>query len=365
VHAATGLTRTGRLLGCDAIHTLVTTPADALALFQRSALKLATLKRVVIAWPEMIIEEGASAQLDATLAETAGIQRILVTSDCAKTGDFVERHARRAPLVNACTLRERPTTAVRYAVADYHAVESVVHCALDIFDPASAAIWDPTPDAEVRWREFSEDPTVRVSSDPGTAPVDLAIATTLPTADALEALAVVAADILVVVRAWQIPYLGSIAARNRFMQLTGDVDRARDRAAQLRDEVRDLIGRRSGAGELLALAPLFETYDPATVAAALASERLSSQPRSTPVSQLPAWVRLHANVGRADNVTTGDIVGAILNSVGIAKRQIGKVELRDRFSLIEVRAEIAQDVLRGLDGLLLKGKKVTARIDRR
>ncbi len=41
------------------------------------------------------------------------------------------------------------------------------------------------------------------------------------------------------------------------------------------------------------------------------------------------------------------------------------MELRDRFALIEVRAEIAQEVLRGLNGLQLKGKKVTARVDRR
>jgi ATP-dependent RNA helicase DeaD len=115
----------------------------------------------------------------------------------------------------------------------------------------------------------------------------------------------------------------------------------------------------------LALAPLFDTYDPVTVAAALASARLTTVPESPATSQMPTWVRLHANVGRSDKVTTGDIVGAILNSVGIAKRQVGKVELREKFSLIEVRAEVAQEVLRGLDGLSLKGKKVTARIDRR
>jgi hypothetical protein len=58
---------------------------------------------------------------------------------------------------------------------------------------------------------------------------------------------------------------------------------------------------------------------------------------------MPTWVRLHANVGRQDYVSTGDIVGAVLNATGVSKRQVGKVELRDRFALIEVRAEIAQE----------------------
>jgi hypothetical protein len=115
----------------------------------------------------------------------------------------------------------------------------------------------------------------------------------------------------------------------------------------------------------LALAPLFDTYDPATVAGALAAERRASPSTTIREQQMPTWVRLHANVGRQDYVSTGDIVGAVLNATGVSKRQVGKVELRDRFALIEVRAEIAQEVLRGLNGLQLKGKKVTARVDRR
>lgn len=365
VHTATGLARTGRLLSCHATDTVVTSPADALALFEKSALKAGLLKRTVIAWPEMMIEEGVSDQLDAVLAETAAIQRLVITSDHALISDFVERHARRAPMVTTCTLPEQPTAQVRYALSDHHNLAAAVHNSLDILDPGSAIIWDPSPGAETRWREFSGDPTVRVTREPGTTSVDLAIAAELPTAEALGALSAIAGEILTVVRASQIRYLQRITERARFLQLPSEVDRARDRAARLRDEVRDLVIRRLGTSEILALAPLFETYDPATVAAALAADRLAGRAESPAAIELPTWVRLHANVGRIDRVTTGDLVGAILNQVGVAKRQVGKVELRDKFSLIEVRAEVAQRVLRGLDGLVIKGKKVTARIDRR
>ncbi len=365
VHAATGLARTVRLLTCDATNTVVTSPSDALALFERSALKAGVLKRIVIAWPEMIMQEGAADQLDAVLAETAGIQRIVITSDQGAVGDFVERHARRAPMVTSCAQPEQPTAQVRYSVANYQNVAVAVHNSLDILDPGTAIIWDPRPGAEARWREFSADPMVRVTREPGTASVDLAIAAELPTAEALDSLAVIAGEILTIVRASQIRYLQRITERARFLQLPSEVDRVRDRAARLRDEVRDLVIRRSGTSEILALAPLFDTYDPATIASALAADRLAGQAESPAEAQLPTWVRLHANVGRINNVTTGDIVGAILNQVGIAKRQVGKVELRDKFSLIEVRAEVAQRVLRGFDGLVIKGKKVTARIDRR
>jgi len=51
--------------------------------------------------------------------------------------------------------------------------------------------------------------------------------------------------------------------------------------------------------------------------------------------------------------------------VGIAKTQIGRIEVRDGHSLLEVRAEVAETVRREMDGLVLRGKKVAARVDRR
>jgi hypothetical protein len=143
------------------------------------------------------------------------------------------------------------------------------------------------------------------------------------------------------------------------------VDRARDSAGQLREEVRGLIAQGRGPTELLALAPLFDEYDPATVAAALVARSLEANPPSAPGTSLPAWVHLRVSAGSRDRIRTNDLVGALLNAVGIAKAQIGRIEVRDGHSLLEVRAEVAETVRRGMDGLVLRGKKVAARIDRR
>ncbi len=365
IHPATGLSRTTRLLENDSVGTLVSSPADVMSLLQRSAIDFERVDRLVIAWPEMMIEQGSARELDSVLAEAGKTQRIVVTSDESQIADFLERHARRSPRVVAGWVPEEPTRSVRYAVAESTSLDAAVRAALDIANPGSAFIWDPRTGAERRWAGFTLDPSVGVGQDPGTGTVDLALAVQLPSADALEALGRVAGEILVLIGAAQVHYLRRITDKARVMQLPDEVDRAKDRAARLRDDVRDLIEHSRGSAELLALAPLFESYDPAIVAAALASRGQPLPPEHSTQQEMPAWVRLHASIGKRDGVGPGDIVGAILNSVGVQKRQVGKIELRDRFSLIEVRAEIAQQVLRGLDGIILKGKKVAARIDRR
>jgi ATP-dependent RNA helicase DeaD len=71
------------------------------------------------------------------------------------------------------------------------------------------------------------------------------------------------------------------------------------------------------------------------------------------------------NAGRRDRIRPGDVVGALLNAVGIPKDSIGRVDVRESFSLVEVRADVAARVLTGLDGVTLRGRTVTARIDKR
>ena len=57
-------------------------------------------------------------------------------------------------------------------------------------------------------------------------------------------------------------------------------------------------------------------------------------------------------------------MGALLNAVEIPKNRVGKVDVRDGYSLVEVRAEAADKAVKGLNGLLLRGNKLTARPDR-
>jgi ATP-dependent RNA helicase DeaD len=68
--------------------------------------------------------------------------------------------------------------------------------------------------------------------------------------------------------------------------------------------------------------------------------------------------------GRAANVRANDLVGAIVNEAGVDARAIGAIQITDRFSLVEVPAEIADSIIEALRATTLKGKRVPVRRDR-
>jgi ATP-dependent RNA helicase DeaD len=74
--------------------------------------------------------------------------------------------------------------------------------------------------------------------------------------------------------------------------------------------------------------------------------------------------RVFIGLGRKAGIRPGDLVGAIANEAGIDSRSIGAIEITDRFSLVEVPDDAADDVIRALRGTTIRGKKVMARRDR-
>lgn len=77
------------------------------------------------------------------------------------------------------------------------------------------------------------------------------------------------------------------------------------------------------------------------------------------------WVHLRLSIGRREGLRPGDVVGALINAAGLTKEDVGRVDLRESFTVVEVRAEAADAARRGLDGLSLKGRSVSARFDRK
>jgi len=365
VHAGSGLARTARLLRADAVRTLIATPADVLQLVSRSALKLASVPRVVVLWPELHFELGASQPIDTILGESQGAQRIICTADATALTDFLERHARRAPVAAAARYPETPTGRVRCAVVDRQRLGLAVRAALDALNPSTALLWDPTPLAPRRWSELTADPTLRIGAEPGGDPVDLALCAELPTAEALAALMETAREVVVLVRATQVAYLRRMVEQASQLRLPTEADRARDRTAQLRGMLRDRLETEDHTADLAALAPLLDEYDAALVAAAALRVGGPGAPPAEAADAMPTWVHLHINAGKRDRVRTGDVVGVLLNAVGLPKDHIGRVDVRESFSLIEVRSEVAERTLRGLEGAVLRGRTLTARVDRR
>ncbi len=77
-----------------------------------------------------------------------------------------------------------------------------------------------------------------------------------------------------------------------------------------------------------------------------------------------AVTRVFVGLGRKAGVRPADLVGAIANEAGINSREIGAIDIADRFSLVEVPDEAAEEVIRALRGTTIRGKRVLARRDR-
>jgi len=74
--------------------------------------------------------------------------------------------------------------------------------------------------------------------------------------------------------------------------------------------------------------------------------------------------RLYVGLGRKAGLRPGDLVGAIANEAGVDSRDIGAIEITDRFSLVEVPDDAADEIIAALRGTTIRGKRVMARRDR-
>ena len=57
-------------------------------------------------------------------------------------------------------------------------------------------------------------------------------------------------------------------------------------------------------------------------------------------------------------------MGAITGEAGITGREIGAIDIADRFSIVEVADDVAGEVVDALRGSTIKGARVTVRRDR-
>jgi ATP-dependent RNA helicase DeaD len=69
-------------------------------------------------------------------------------------------------------------------------------------------------------------------------------------------------------------------------------------------------------------------------------------------------------VGRSTGIRPQDLVGAITGESRLGGRDIGAIEIADRFSLVEVPESAANEVITALRRTTIKGKKATIRRER-
>jgi len=140
-----------------------------------------------------------------------------------------------------------------------------------------------------------------------------------------------------------------------------------------RVSVREAVvaGGTEGFREIVqALAQEFDVLDVAAAAVKLAHEAATRT--ETPRAASPAasvnkkaglagpFARVYVSIGQAAGVQAGDLVGAITGEAKLDGSAIGAVEIEERYSLVEVQEDRADDVLRALKGATIRGRPVTA-----
>lgn len=76
------------------------------------------------------------------------------------------------------------------------------------------------------------------------------------------------------------------------------------------------------------------------------------------VSEKPGMVRLFMTVGKKDNIKVADIVKTIISGANIPYAKIGNIKMLDKFTFIEIADEIADLVIRSIDDMMMKGRRV-------
>jgi ATP-dependent RNA helicase DeaD len=74
--------------------------------------------------------------------------------------------------------------------------------------------------------------------------------------------------------------------------------------------------------------------------------------------------RLFIGAGREAGIRPGDLVGAITGETGLTGRDIGAIEIHQRFALVEVPESAADEVISALKATMIKGRKATIRRDK-
>ena len=88
------------------------------------------------------------------------------------------------------------------------------------------------------------------------------------------------------------------------------------------------------------------------------------QPRGRPRDDGRPMTKIFIGAGRQAGIRPADLVGAITNEAGITSRDLGAIEITDRFSLVEVPESGADDIVTAMRKATLRGQKVPVRRDR-
>ncbi len=131
----------------------------------------------------------------------------------------------------------------------------------------------------------------------------------------------------------------------------GGLDRYRDVLETLTEE-HDLMEIALAAVKLVHKASGADVDDSAVAAETMRASRVS----------MP-MARMFVGAGRSMGMRPQDLVGAITGEAGIEGREIGAIQIADRYTVVEVSEDLIDKVIEALQGSKIKGHEVSVRRD--
>jgi ATP-dependent RNA helicase DeaD len=394
VLAATSAPRATRLARIRPPHVVAGTPTTLVDLVRASALKLADLRTICIAWADELVVRDESASLETLMAEVPKTTpRTIVASVVTPAVDeLVERYARRARREVTRVPEGREPIALEYVLGSPAGRPPTLRRLLDEIDPESALIFAREAESrssiggQLRSLGYADDGDVRcaTAAAPGTA---LAVLYDLPaTHEELREAVAGAARRIALIQPRQLESLRALSLNGALKphRLPESAAASRARDAGVLKQLRALLESGAASRELLSLEPLLDDYDGAEIAAAalklLEQERLAERARTAaqeraaqserpthappPREHAGPVVSLFASVGEREGVRPADLIGMITSKAGVAGSDIGRIEIRESHSTIEVASELADQIIDRASGTVVNGRRALLRRDK-
>lgn len=176
---------------------------------------------------------------------------------------------------------------------------------------------------------------------------------------------------LIVAERSELPHLKNIADDANIQLEAAPVPASdTDSLNAFREEIRRAAREEDTASQMLVLEPLFEEFSAEEIAAAATALLRARRPAKAEATGgaregTKTWSRLFFSVGERDGVRPADVVGAITGESGIKGDEVGRVEIRDTFSVVEIMSNVADKVIQALNGTTMKGRALRVDYDRK
>ena len=137
------------------------------------------------------------------------------------------------------------------------------------------------------------------------------------------------------------------------------------------DELHEAVRAPEMAPYYLLVESLLDRFSAAEIAAAalMLLDRGGAKKEAPAVGAANAsapesWARLFVSAGKRDDLGPGDLLGALTNESGVPGKRVGRIDVRESHSLIEVRESDAKKVISAMNGVTLGGRSLRVDYDR-